>query len=100
MFLLFVCLFCFFYNSVSSSICKLPIGSEMYNCTVKNTKFPFIVIFVMNNYYWLYGIIILMFLSNPSKLKSKPKKSNQLEHFLARLQNLKRSATDLKVGEL
>ena len=39
LFLLFVCLFvCFFNNSVSSSICKLPIRSEIYNCTVKNTN--------------------------------------------------------------
>ena len=43
--------------------------------------------------YWFYGknmvqqvnlmsLLILMFFSNPSKLKSKTKKCNQLEHFL------------------
>ena len=29
----FVCFLCFFNNSISSSICKLPIRSETYNCT-------------------------------------------------------------------
>ena len=37
-FVFVVCLFVFFNNSVSSSICKLPIRSEIYNCTVKNTN--------------------------------------------------------------
>ena len=34
------CLFfvCFFNNSISSSICKLTIRSEIYNCTFKNTN--------------------------------------------------------------
>ena len=42
------CLFCFcflllllfflFNNPISSSICKLPIRSEIYNCTFKNTN--------------------------------------------------------------
>jgi len=35
------CLFLFFFlfnNSISSSICKLPIRSEIYNCTFKNTN--------------------------------------------------------------
>ena len=39
--LLFVC---FFNNSVSSSICKLLIRSEIYNCTVKNTNKVSIII--------------------------------------------------------
>ena len=44
----FLFLFCFccllviiiiiFNNSISSSICKLPIRSEIYNCTFKNTN--------------------------------------------------------------
>ena len=34
----FVCFLCFFNNSISSSICKLPIRSEIYNCTFKNTN--------------------------------------------------------------
>ena len=34
----FVLFFCFFNNPISSSICKLPIPSEIYNCTFKNTN--------------------------------------------------------------
>ena len=34
----FCLFFVFFYNSISSSICKLPIRSEIYNCTFKNTN--------------------------------------------------------------
>ena len=51
LFLLFVCFFIFYFlflfnNSISSSICKLPIRSEIYNCTFKNTnKVPIIIIF-------------------------------------------------------
>ena len=36
-FLFFPFLF-FFNNSISSSICKLPIRSEIYNCTFRNTN--------------------------------------------------------------
>ena len=36
-FLIFVSLF-LFNNSISSSNCKFPIGSEIYNCTFKNTN--------------------------------------------------------------
>ena len=38
---LFVCVFLFFFifnNPISSSVCKLPIRSEVYNCTFKNTN--------------------------------------------------------------
>ena len=49
LFLLFVCLFvCFlFNNSISSSICKLPIRSEIYNCTFKNTNKASIIIIII-----------------------------------------------------
>ena len=52
-----------------------------------------LLIFVLNNYCF-YGkikvhqvtlLIILVFLSNLSTLKSKTKKCNQLEHFLEKL---------------
>ena len=33
-----------FNNSISSSICKLPIRSEIYNCTFKNTNKVSIII--------------------------------------------------------
>ena len=43
-------LFCFFLfnNPISSSICKLPIRSEIYNCTFKNTiKFPLLILLLL-----------------------------------------------------
>ena len=50
-FVLFCFCFCFcfcllflFNNPMSSSICKLPIGSEIYHCTFKNTNKVSIVI--------------------------------------------------------
>ena len=48
-FVFVVCLFVcsFFNNSVASSICKLPIRSEIYNCTVKNTNKVFIIIIII-----------------------------------------------------
>ena len=46
----FVCLFFLFFvlfnNSISSSICKLPIHSEIYNCTFKNTNQVSIIIII------------------------------------------------------
>ena len=44
-----LCLFLFFFlfnNPISSSICKLPIRSEIYNCTFKNTNKVSIIIIV------------------------------------------------------
>ena len=35
---LFFPFFIFFNSSISSSICKLPIRSEIYNCTFRNTN--------------------------------------------------------------
>ena len=45
--LLFLFCFCFFFlfhNPISSSICKLPIRSEIYNCPFKNTNKVSIII--------------------------------------------------------
>ena len=42
--------FCFFFlcnNPISSSICKLPIRSEIYNCTSKNTNKVSIIIIII-----------------------------------------------------
>ena len=53
--LCFVFVFVFFWNnSISNSICKLPICSEIYNCTFKNTNKVSIIIII---------IILLFFLS-------------------------------------
>ena len=50
-FVLFCFCFCFdffflFNNPISSSICKLPIRSEIYNCTFKNTNKVAIIIII------------------------------------------------------
>ena len=61
-----MCLFvCFFNNSVSSSICKLPICSEIYNCTVKNTNKVsiIIIIIIIIIIFFNIGIYINSFLS-------------------------------------
>ena len=39
--------FFFFDKSISSSICKLPISSEIYNCTFKNTTKVIIIIIII-----------------------------------------------------
>ena len=48
-FVLFCFCFCFFLfnNPISSSICKLPIRSKIYNCTFKNTNKVSIIIIVI-----------------------------------------------------
>jgi len=43
-FVLFFFFFFLFNNPISSSICKLPIRSEIYNCTFKNTNKVSIII--------------------------------------------------------
>ena len=43
-FVLFFVFFLFINNPISSSICKLPIRSEIYNCTFKNTNKVSIII--------------------------------------------------------
>ena len=52
---MFVCVFLFFFifnNPISSSVCKLPLRSEIYNCTFINTNKVSIIIII---------IIIIMF---------------------------------------
>ena len=44
---LFFCVFLFFFifnNPISSRVCKLPLRSEIYNCTFKNTNKVSIII--------------------------------------------------------
>ena len=51
---LFVFVFVFLFNNpISSSICKFPIRSEIYNCTFKNTNKITIIIII--------DIIIIIF---------------------------------------
>ena len=46
-FLFFVFCFLFIDNPISSSICELPIRSEIYNCTFKNTNKISIIIIII-----------------------------------------------------
>ena len=46
-FLSFFSFFFFLNNPISSSICKLPIRSEIYNCTFKNTNKVSIIIIII-----------------------------------------------------
>ena len=42
------CLFVFFFHHpISSRICKLPVRSEIYNCTFKSTKFLLLLLHVL-----------------------------------------------------
>ena len=57
-FLLLFCfvLFWFLNNPISSSICKSPIRSEIYNCKLKNTKkFPLLLLFCL----FLFVVVLL-----------------------------------------
>ena len=57
----FALFFFLFNNPISSSICKLPIRREIYNCTFKNTnKVSTIIIVII--------VIILLFKFYPSNL--------------------------------
>ena len=53
---LFVCLLIFFNNSVSSSICKLAIRSEIYNCTVRNTNKVSIIVILYFLLFYLRSV--------------------------------------------
>ena len=53
-FVLFCFLFFLFNKPISSSSCKLPIRSEIYNCTFKKNKKSF-------HYYYCYCYILLSF---------------------------------------
>ena len=48
----------FLNNSISSSICKLPIGSEIYNCTFKNTNKVSIIIIMINSTQPFFGFCL------------------------------------------
>ena len=87
-FLFFV--FCFYFlfinNPISSSICKLPIRSEIYNCTFKKTnKVPIIIIIiVIVTYYYHFisnqGGLNIFFLFCLQYLLFLPKRQLQLQH--------------------
>ena len=52
--------FCFFFlfnNPISSSICKLPIRSEIYNCTFKNTNKVSIIIIIIIKKWSFYAVV-------------------------------------------
>ena len=73
LFLFFV--FCFYFlfinNLISSSICKLPIRSEIYNCTFKNTNKVSITIIII-----IIIIIIIMVVVVCVRLLQSPLKSS------------------------
>ena len=82
-------LFCFFLfnNPISSSICKLPICSEIYNYTFKKTnKVPIIIIIiiVIVTYYYHFisnqGGLNIFFLFCLQYLLFLPKRQLQLQH--------------------
>ena len=76
MFLLFVCLF--FNNSVSSSICKLPIRSEIYNCTFKNTNKVSIIIIIIIEHILLLTMLTIKILFTINSLKKKLFRQNAI----------------------
>ena len=58
-FLFFLSFFLFFLNnSISSSICKLSIGGEIYNCTFKNTNKVSIIIIMINSTQLFFGFCL------------------------------------------
>ena len=66
-FVLFCFCFCFLNNPISSSICKLPIRGEIYNCTFKNKNkvsiiiiiIIVIIIIVIGTYYYHFITAVL-----------------------------------------
>ena len=53
----FVFVFVFLNNPISSSICKLPIRSEIYNCTFKNTNKVSIIILTIIYHYIVFFFV-------------------------------------------
>ena len=47
LFIIIIIIIIIFNNSISSSICKLPIRAEIYNCTFKNTNKVSIIIIII-----------------------------------------------------
>ena len=83
--LLFVFCFFLFNNPVSSSICKLPIRSKIYNCTFKKTnKVPIIIIIFIVTYYYHFisneGGLNKFFIFCLQYLLFLPKRQLQLQH--------------------
>ena len=66
-FVVFVFVFFLFRNNpVSSSICKLPIRSEIYNCTFKNTnKVSIIIIIIILLLLLLLFLLLSLIVSSP-----------------------------------
>ena len=62
-FVLFLFFVFLFNNPISSSICKLPIRSEIYNCTFKNTnKVSVIIIIILKGYFRVNPILVFVVL--------------------------------------
>ena len=72
--LLFFCLFFFLIIQSQAANCKLPIRSEIYNCTLKNTKKVSIIIIyrvLCNLYYFSFIfdiVIIIIIIVNNKKI--------------------------------
>ena len=104
-FVLFCFWFCFglfflFNNPISSSICKLPICSEIYNCTFKNTnKVSIIIIIIILLFFFInaypkmaFGRDRLSFFSSREPLGPLGKQSNPYNSLVS-LTHLKLSLT-------
>ena len=85
---LFLYLLFLFNNPISRSICKLPIRSEIYNCTFKKTNkvsiIIIIIIIVIVTYYYHFisneGGLNIFFLFCLQYLLFLPKRQLQLQH--------------------
>ena len=97
----FVFVFVFFWNnSISNSICKLPICSEIYNCAFKNTnKVSIIIIIIILLFFFInaypkmaFGRDRLSFFSSREPLGPLGKQSNPYNSLVS-LTHLKLSLT-------
>ena len=91
-FVLFLVFVVFLFNNpISSSICKLPMRSEIYNCTFKKTNdvpiiiiIIIIIIIVIVTYYYHFisneGGLNIFFLFCLQYLLFLPKRQLQLQH--------------------
>ena len=65
-----------FNNSISSSICKLPIRREIYNCTFKNTnKVSIIIIIIISNWTNRAAVVLCVVAGVPTKAVSGSSRS-------------------------
>ena len=77
--------FSLFNNPISSSICKLPIRSEIYNCTFKNTnKVSIIIIIFIILLVLLFSFIIIF----ANRLQCRLFLGIELEEFMPSLESL------------